>query len=466
MMTRKAFPAFVSVSATLLLFAPSFAFAQVIVSEIAWMGTAVSANDEWIELENQGSEVADINGWTLSTQDGGIEAALSGAIPAGGYFLLERTDDDTVPGVLADALYTGSLSNAGEVLVLKNASGNIVDSVNMSGGWNAGDNATKDTMQKVAGVWATGIPTPKAKNSTVATPVTEGSTAGGSGSPSSATPASYSAHSSSASLVKPKAKGEMEISMSRDRIIPAGSEVRFSASAKDGGGIIKDVAFSWAWGDGTKSQGMEASHIYKYPGEYVVALNAISDGRTATARASVKVFSPEIALTLERENGVRILSLANSSPYEINIGRFALRAGDEKFYFPDDTIVPAGGKLMLDEETTGLSFSAVPIALIFHSGKSITLAPALPFAEMESTLIRVMGEARTIESKLQANALLAAPARTALRVEQSGEWGEEDRAGVGEKGEREKEEPKREEQVVIVKKPENIFMRIFHFFFR
>lgn len=451
MIARKAFPSFF---AGALLVAPSFAFAQVIISEIAWMGTAVSANDEWIELQNSGSESVNFDGWMLVTGDGSIEVALSGDISAGGYYLLERTDDETVAGIVADAIYVGSLSNEGEALMLKDASGNIIDQVNMSSGWSAGENATKDTMQKVGAAWVTGIPTPKAQNSGTATPASESGVSSKSGGSSgsgvkSATPSSgaYSAHKNAAQASIAKEKGELQVSISRDRIIPAGSEAAFTASARDGSGEIKDAAFTWSWGDGTKSQGREASHIYKYPGEYVVALNVTSSGRTATARAGVKVFHSEISLALETQDGVRVLAIANNSPHEVNLGRFALQAGEKKFYFPEDTIIPSKQKLFLDEWTTGLSFSVTSLALVLHSGKSIVLSP---FPAMNETLARVAGEAKNVESKVKVAALLERQEPSLAKDEQVPEV-----------------QPRVvEESVVVVKKPENIFMRILHFFFR
>ena len=38
-----------------------------------------------------------LNGWTLTANDGTPTIALNGTIPANSHFLLERTDDTTVP---------------------------------------------------------------------------------------------------------------------------------------------------------------------------------------------------------------------------------------------------------------------------------------------------------------------------------------------------------------------------------
>ena len=140
----------------------SHAFAQqtVAISEVAWMGTTYSTSDEWIELVNSGAQDVSLAGWTLAATDGTPSVGLVGTIPAGAYFLLERTDDSTVPGVPADEIYTGALSNTGEVLELRDGMGTLVDSVDA---WYAGDNASKATMERidpaqpgtVAANWAT-----------------------------------------------------------------------------------------------------------------------------------------------------------------------------------------------------------------------------------------------------------------------------------------------------------------------
>ncbi|WP_438942508.1 phospholipase D-like domain-containing protein [Pontibacillus chungwhensis] len=120
---------------------------DVVISEIAWMGTTNSYNDEWLELTNNTGSEMSLDGWTLEAQDGSPSISLTGSIPSGGTFTLERTDDSTVTEVTADVIYSGSLSNSGEVLELRDSSGTLVDSVDS---WYAGDNNSKSTMERVS----------------------------------------------------------------------------------------------------------------------------------------------------------------------------------------------------------------------------------------------------------------------------------------------------------------------------
>ncbi len=117
----------------------------VFISEIAWMGTEVSSSDEWIELYNPSESELDLAGWSLRADDGSPEISLSGMADGFGYYLLERTDDNSALDVSASQIYTGSLSNAGEALGLYDVLGNLVDYVS---GWLGGDSETKETMQR------------------------------------------------------------------------------------------------------------------------------------------------------------------------------------------------------------------------------------------------------------------------------------------------------------------------------
>ncbi len=125
---------------------------QVVINEVAWAGTAASASDEWIELRNNTARDIDLSGWTLvwgedesiivihfGAAEGNTKEIRRTVIPARGFYLLERTDDNAISDVEADVIYTGALRNSGETLRLFDAEGNVVDTVNLDGGeWPAG----------------------------------------------------------------------------------------------------------------------------------------------------------------------------------------------------------------------------------------------------------------------------------------------------------------------------------------
>ncbi len=131
---------------------PTAAPREVVINEVAWMGTAADYSDEWIELYNNTDQDIDLAGWSLAAADGTPNIPLSGVIPAHGYFLLERSDDSTVSDIPADLIYTGALENDpnAESLTLYDGIGQVVDTANGDGGtWPAGNNSTKHTMERV-----------------------------------------------------------------------------------------------------------------------------------------------------------------------------------------------------------------------------------------------------------------------------------------------------------------------------
>jgi len=149
---------------------------NIIINEIAWMGTKVSYSDEWIELYNSSNYSVNLEGWKSEAEDKSPKIDLKGKIPSKGFFLLERTSDETVLDIKADLIYKGGLNNEGEYLKLINSQGKIIDEINCSSKWFNGNNKTKRTMERISFSkpgnnfenWQTSQDsggTPKAKNS-------------------------------------------------------------------------------------------------------------------------------------------------------------------------------------------------------------------------------------------------------------------------------------------------------------
>ena len=148
---------------------------EIVINEIAWMGTEKAASDEWLELYNNANYGINLNGWSLKIQ-GSFQIVLKGMIPAKGFYLLERSDDQTLPNIPTDMIFKGSLANKGQKIGLYNKAGILIDEVDCSQGWFSGDNASKQTMERIspekdgsfAGSWQTSVPlggTPRIKNS-------------------------------------------------------------------------------------------------------------------------------------------------------------------------------------------------------------------------------------------------------------------------------------------------------------
>lgn len=135
----------------------SVEYGDVIISEVAWMGGESSANDEWIELYNRAGGIVSLDGWQVIDEKEQIHVVLGDVlIDGGGYLILERGSDEPVPGVSANMVYSGALSNSGEGLRLLNNNCELVDQVLAGPEWPAGDNNMKRTMQREGDLsWST-----------------------------------------------------------------------------------------------------------------------------------------------------------------------------------------------------------------------------------------------------------------------------------------------------------------------
>jgi Lamin Tail Domain len=106
---------------------PATSHAQVLFSEVAWMGSDTNPAHEWIELYNFSNTPTDLAGWTLTSQDGVININLSGVLPPHGVGVLEQGSDSSVPGVTALLVYQGEMNDNGTTLTIKDSAGTTAD---------------------------------------------------------------------------------------------------------------------------------------------------------------------------------------------------------------------------------------------------------------------------------------------------------------------------------------------------
>ena len=173
---------------------------RLVISEIAWAGTPVDPDAEWIEIVNVGPDPVDLFGWRILWYEKGSEIPPGSAwsaidlrgwidpLPSGlgataeltfvetetgawrvvdprweagssgspGCFLLERGHDNVVSDVAAGMVYDGSLEfpDGGAAMFLVDPDGTIVDSANAQyptqTGWPAGETRSTATMERIA----------------------------------------------------------------------------------------------------------------------------------------------------------------------------------------------------------------------------------------------------------------------------------------------------------------------------
>lgn len=292
---------------------PTIVFADVRITEISWMGTTESQFSEWIEFYNDTNEAIDLAGWKLYEAGGDtLIFTFSKSIPAKDYLLLERTTasaPDPVPGVSDESgSFGGSgLSNSGEFLVLKDASGTIKQSLDFSGGWPAGDSESKKTMQLAENGWITALATPKAATSGIETPVDTTSIVSSSG---------------GSAWVSPKVEPRIDLIVSKS--IYTDIQYEYQAKMYLDSGQVHNGLFVWNMGDGVthKSTTPEViNHTYKYPGLYTISVafykTAYDKKPTLFETTQRSVDSAKVSVRIDNQRGF-ILSNNENIPFDVS----------------------------------------------------------------------------------------------------------------------------------------------------
>lgn len=153
----------------MLVLASHVAHASVAIEEIMYDVSGADTGREWIEVFNTSAESVDLVTWKFF-EDGanhGIADAGGGTMLAAGAraiivdnpakFML---DWPAFAGLLLDSAF--SLSNTGETLALKDATGTIVESVTYASSQGAA--GTGESLAKRSTGWGAGVPTPAEAN--------------------------------------------------------------------------------------------------------------------------------------------------------------------------------------------------------------------------------------------------------------------------------------------------------------
>ncbi len=332
---------------TFYLCTPLISQAQVLISEVAWMGTDTNAAHEWIEIYNLSLTPTNISGWTLQSDDGAVSIALSGTLNPHGVALLERDTDAAIPDVAALLTYTGEMLDTGGVLTLKNASGTIADVATGGVNWSSiGGSKTipKKTAQRTrrAG-WVTATPTPGNDNAQTNELVVNEQITLSSTSTSTLTTQNVITRRSGGGSSKVKKSVTLAIIASTTSSI--GSPVTFSVQGLEfGKNKKKPLEYSWNFGDATVDEGAKTEHTFMFPGEYIVIVEATSTNKRVQARHDIKILPSRLSLAITKTGN---LAITNDSNSEIILDGYSIVGNTLLFTFPKNSIVKAQASITL-----------------------------------------------------------------------------------------------------------------------
>lgn len=404
---------------TLVVYAPLATFGaagDVVINEIAWAGTAASPSDEWIELYNNTHNAVDLAGWTLlllkpATTTPSKVIVLSGSIPAAGFYLIERTDENTtnIQADLISAFGTG-LVDSGMILqlarneVLVDRTPELCDNK-----WCAGFNNPKMSMERIrpdadgvhAANWAVnnGVTmngkdaagnaisgTPKQKNSVYNNP----------------SPSSLS--ESSSSLVLPSSSVSSSLSPSpshpiypaltvdagSDKTVLVGSLVSFIGSAFGiNNAPLFDGRFLWNFGDGTLKESKTWEQVYYFPGTYTAALTVSSGPYSGFDTVEITAIVPALTIKNMQTGEDGFVVIANGSEVKLDLGGIMVRdSADAQFLIPKNTFILAGGEVTFPNRVSGVWKSGGTVALYDAAGRPLRKQPPTANEQPQTAIIQ------------------------------------------------------------------------------
>lgn len=193
---------------------------------------------------------------------------------------------------------------------------------------------------------------------------------------------------------------QLEVSAGSDRVVAPGSPIWFQATLKKNT-TKTNVELNWSFGDGFVATGPLVSHTYKYPGEYLVILNAKAGDIYSVSRLKVKVFEANILI----EDGGEYLEIKNESNSEINLFNWRVESGGRGFIFQPNTIILPRATIKLDKNLLtmkGLD-NSLGIVLKNSFGEEIFAVapkPKIDTGEMAQNVENMKNQALLIQSKI------------------------------------------------------------------
>ncbi|MFH1367082.1 MAG: lamin tail domain-containing protein [Patescibacteria group bacterium] len=346
----------------------------VVINELMWMGSNLSAYDEWIELKNTTATEIDLSGWYLTKKSSGTESQML-IIPAGkkisanGFLVISNYDTAStscalnfIPDLVDSDV---SLANSALQIKLYDALGNFIDTADDGSGnplageyisgqtWKSMERNKKFTDGTLASAWHTAAGQAGFK---------EGGDVFG-------TPGSENSNTVPVS----EAGGDQEVF--------EGEQVLFDASDSfDSDGDT--LTYSWDFGDGLVGNGLTPTHVYEVMGQYTVTLT-VSDGvnqATDSLLITVKKKDVENVEIVEDENKQQeeiiydfsdkilfneifpnptgadaageFIELINTDNRPVNLRGWKILVGDKSYTFEVDTLVKNADLLVIKYDQT------------------------------------------------------------------------------------------------------------------
>ncbi|MCK4386504.1 MAG: lamin tail domain-containing protein [Candidatus Pacebacteria bacterium] len=344
--------------------APLFLFAQIEITEIMYdpgedaLGSKADGGREWIEIYNSDLEkVENLTGWKLVDKDGGHPFSViqgSFALEPKEYLIVADIKDGDESTFLTDwPNFSGTILNSkfgslinkesGETLIIKDSdSKNVIQASYFPF---AENKDIGNSFQKISdGSWGACAPTP-GEATTCNLPI-DGIVVIEKFLEEIDPPSLPETPQTENDNPTPPVPEYIEPRISA-RIIPptdtpiAGADFLFEAQAF---GIqnrpLQNAKYQWTFGDGSKAAGQKVLHNYQYPSDYMAVLEVISGECSSATRLKIKVIPSDIIISeLGTNFDNNFIELHNPSAYELNLSWWRLRADNNYWTIPKNTIL-------------------------------------------------------------------------------------------------------------------------------
>lgn len=362
----------------ILFFCPFILFAQIEITEIMYNpgkdinGSTADGGREWVEIYNPNPESINLVDWRFYVGDDKHYIRPfdenDSVISEKTYALLVadiekfKIDYPDFSGVVFGSSFSPNLSNTGSNVSIDKKDLNINEIQFVTYSKEDGANGDGNSLQKIDGVWKPSAPTPGEVNYLNSQSNTEDKII-----PSAQVPAI----SSPATVYKIEPQVFGTIILPQDKPI-AGADFLFSAVACGlENNPLDNAEYQWTFGDGSRAKGQKVLYAYQYPGEYMVVLEVISGKYTGSDRLKIVVLPSDIVIASAefQDPNNQFIEFYNPSVYELNLSWWRLKADNNYFTFPKDTIILPKKSLKLSSKITNLFTNLTnQISLLYPNG--------------------------------------------------------------------------------------------------
>lgn len=169
--------------------------------------------------------------------------------------------------------------------------------------------------------------------------------------------------------------GDIQVLLPKQKTATALAVNEFIVSAIDSKKqLINSLDFNISFGDGGEIIGkQEVSHIYTYPGDYILIAEAKGFTSGAKAIMNIKVIEPDIKIEkvgeIEEEN---YIELKNNTNYDLYLSGFLIKVNDREYVLPKNLMLGKNRATKISGDILGFKMPSENVSLLYPNRKVLT----------------------------------------------------------------------------------------------